>query len=187
MSAGPARPENEVRICVAIKRGDLQAVKDLLEKYPQFLNGFKSDSPMHVAAEYNRSDVIELLFLMGASIDPLDPFERTPMHCAVERNSLSAIKTLCMLGSKAARMKNRSGNTPFHSTICHCNADVVEALVQLGGGDINVVDSQGKTLLDCVIRKQATTLLKEEIPRLQSFEDSIKFMGGKRASSRGEL
>lgn len=184
MSCWPTRPKDEQRIYTAIIQGSLQEVKDSLEEHPQFLNGFKRDvnSPMHVAAEYDRSDVIELLVLMGASIDPLDSFKRTPMHCAVETNSLSAIKTLCMLGSKAARMKNMFGDTPFLFTIRHCNVDVVEALVQLGGGDINVVDSQGKTLLDCVIRKQAATLLKEEIPRLQSFEDSIKFMGGKRSS-----
>ncbi|OQW67426.1 MAG: hypothetical protein BVN35_20515 [Proteobacteria bacterium ST_bin11] len=180
MSAFQMRPKEELRVYTAIEQGDLQAVKSSLEEYPQFLNQFKFDSrsPMHVAAEYNKGDVIELLALMGASIDPIDNLHQTPLHLAVKQNSLCAIRTLCMLGSRASQTTNKFGYTPFHYTVDHCSVDAVEILTQLGNGNINVVDNQGKTLLSYILRKKRCTLQRKEFSKLEHFENVVKLMGG---------
>lgn len=81
----------------AIISGNMDMVKSLLKaaknKNLEDKNVWRK-TPLHLAAEYGHSDLVNLLLTSGAVIDPLDGNRDTPLHCACKSGHLKCVQTL---------------------------------------------------------------------------------------------
>jgi ankyrin repeat protein len=93
----------------------------------------------HVACQYGRDNIIELLY---SNIKTKDLFEeknkigQTPLHIASKSNSLSCLLKLLQLGANINTQDN-NGNTPLHLAIEKKNLSCVKNLI-LSGAKINL-------------------------------------------------
>ena len=69
-------------------------------------------TPLQLAAEYDRADMIRLLALHGASLNTQDKKGRTPLHRATYEGKVEAAEALLETGADPMVL-NKSGKTPF--------------------------------------------------------------------------
>lgn len=94
-------------------------------------------TPLHLAACYNRVDVISLLLSKGATLTQGDEYGRTPLHNAVKEGHLAATKLLLEYGSPEifdnfGRKPKAYVSGPDHDYILSCLDEASRA------GEINV-------------------------------------------------
>ncbi|XP_066027124.1 myotrophin [Pocillopora verrucosa] len=80
----------------ACKNGDLDQVKDIMEKpgfdvNAEILNG---RSGIHFAADYGQSNVIEYLLSKGADINRADKYGITPLLASIYESNTDCVKLL---------------------------------------------------------------------------------------------
>ncbi len=123
-----------------------QKVSDLI-KY----NGVPADltdpstgnTPLHVAAEYGKADIISCLVAHGAQLEHKNKKGYIPLHLAVVNGNYACVKTLLDYGSTAnVRAKNK--NTPLHCAVARGDKDLVKLLLDYGANP-NAPDKKGST------------------------------------------
>lgn len=130
----------------AIKLGDLSMIKFFVSKFPDV--NFKESSdfhyPIHAAVIRGDITIVDYLLDSGAHVNAKtdDPFHDTPLHVAVKSNAYDIACLLLRRGADA-KEKNEMGETP----IVHATTVNMAKLFVDNGADINVVDTQGKTIL----------------------------------------
>lgn len=146
-------PRSELPIHNAVTMGDLQRVKDLLDKNPSLVNSM-SDSggtgltPLHMAASSDRVDVASLLLARGADIDARWYLNgMTPLALALHSGKIDVAKLLI---TKGARFDfDDKGLGILCKAIATRRKDIVELLLEKGA-DVNAHGSDGTTpLLAC--------------------------------------
>ncbi|CAH3039923.1 unnamed protein product [Pocillopora meandrina] len=85
----------------ACKNGDLDQVKDIMEKpgfdvNAEILNG---RSGIHFAADYGQSNVIEYLISKGADINRADKYGITPLLASIYESNTDCVKLLLEKGA----------------------------------------------------------------------------------------
>jgi ankyrin repeat protein len=89
----------------SVKYGDLNKVREFIEKEASFLN--KKDTfgmtPLHYAVEYNEPDIVKFLVEKGAKKNLADLQGRTPLDIAKDRKQNEIIK---ILTSSSPRKQN---------------------------------------------------------------------------------
>jgi hypothetical protein len=145
----------------AAEQGDVAAVTELLDAGAD-VNAYRDDlgrTPLHVAAWYGRTSVVELLIARGAEVDRRTG-ERSPDYGPNRRETalmraagwghLETVRVLLAAGADASA-RNTNGETPLHFAVCAHGADVpavVELLIDAGGADPNAVDRWRRTPLE---------------------------------------
>ena len=85
---------------MAIERGDTQEVKEILERYPEFVNLKSANhwTPILFATRYGYLDIVKLLCEKGANLEM-----RNPLHVASYSNfgNLDVVKYLLERGVSA--------------------------------------------------------------------------------------
>lgn len=93
----------ELPLPLAVQQGDLPTLRArIAAATADELNAFSpdsSDTPLHTACHYLRSDIVELLLDAGAFIDPQDAFHRTPLTLACQGGDLATVKVLVAHGA----------------------------------------------------------------------------------------
>ena len=93
-------------------RGEVDAVARMLDDgLPVDIRDVGGDTALHNAAEYNHSDVAQILLLKGANPNKRDVNGRTPLHYAARFNSTDVIKLLLQHGANWD-LCNNEGYTP---------------------------------------------------------------------------
>eukprot|EP01101_Sappina_pedata_P013488 TRINITY_DN9759_c0_g1_i1.p1 TRINITY_DN9759_c0_g1~~TRINITY_DN9759_c0_g1_i1.p1 ORF type:complete len:124 (-),score=62.63 TRINITY_DN9759_c0_g1_i1:128-499(-) len=102
----------------AIKTGDLSGVKDAVEKDKANVNeveaSFRKSTPLHSAADFGHTDVIEYLLSKGANINAKDSFGNTPLLCAVYEGHVEATQLLVSKGA-STKDKGPDGKTALEA------------------------------------------------------------------------
>jgi ankyrin repeat protein len=159
------------QIHVAAKAGDSAKVGALLKDNPELVSSRdKGWTPLHVAAEFGRMNVAELLLANKADsnakvlnvlkyrVIPYDPDPRyvglTPMHLAV-REGYKDVVALMLAKGADVNAKDNGGYTLLHTAVSrNCcrdarsehNKDMVELLLAKGA-DVNAVAISGRSPL----------------------------------------
>jgi ankyrin repeat protein len=146
--------------------GHVDKVAAFLKNDKKLVNARDSGGrpPLHWAALYGQTRVMELLLAEKADVNLLDGDGFTPLHWAATFNKRDAVEVL--LASKAdMNIKvEKYGWTPLRLTVIHGNMAAAEALLN-GGSDPNVKDDQNIPLLhQAVIRgkKEMVELLLDK-------------------------
>ncbi|XP_059809885.1 transient receptor potential cation channel subfamily A member 1a [Hypanus sabinus] len=105
----------------ACLQGAFEAVKFMLSKYKgeknilHILDGIKQ-TPLHKAATYDSSDLVEYLIEQGADMNMTDSESRTPLLWATSHGAWNTVKTLVKRGANV-KIKNNMQCNFLHLTV----------------------------------------------------------------------
>ncbi len=113
-------------------------------------------TPLHVAACYGRTEILDWLLDMGANPDCSDFFGSTPLHCAAMHGYQNAV-LLLMYAKAPLDRKDDDGNQPLHLAAVNGHADCVKALLYFAehagiGLNVNEENKDGDTALHLTVR-----------------------------------
>ncbi|XP_059620851.1 myotrophin [Phlebotomus argentipes] len=84
----------------ALKNGDLDQVKDLIEKKGVEVNrDIDGRRPIHFAADYGQTEVLEYLITKGADVNALDKHGISVLLAAIWEGHTSCVETLLKKGA----------------------------------------------------------------------------------------
>ena len=121
-------------------------------------------APLHWAALYGQTKVMELLLAQKADVNLLDGDGFTPLHWATTFNKRDAVELLLAHKANMNIKVEKYGWTPLRLAVIHGHLEAAEALLN-GGSDPNVKDDQNIPLLHQAIirgKKQMVELLLDE-------------------------
>ena len=127
------KSEENTGLHLAAKQGQNAVVKMLTKKMSDInRQNKKGKTAVHVAAEFNQTEVCKILCLVGATTELLrDNDGYLPIHIACVKNHLGVLKVLVEGGAKI-RSKGPEGWLPLHLACKHNSIQVVEYLLDNG-------------------------------------------------------
>jgi ankyrin repeat protein len=137
------------RFAVAIDRGDLAAVKALVEEGnpPDSAIDYGGEpiTPLYKAAGEGRTEIVKYLIEKGADVNFRGKeWGHTPLSEAAGRGFDDVIEVLLKAGADP-KVKDRNGYTAFAIAALGGQTDAAEALI--AHSDVNAADNYGNTLL----------------------------------------
>ena len=153
-------PAAEVSIHEAAMKGDLAAVKKLLEQNPALLEARDEDegvTPLAYAAGFGRMEVLEFLVARGADVNARDARGLSALHLTVYTGQLQALRYLL---DKGADVKSRgpSGMGPLHFA-ARQRGEIAGLLVERKA-DVGARDDYGNTALILAVREGAHEVVR---------------------------
>lgn len=129
----------------AVRKGDLQAVKQLVREHPELVNvtGKDNTTPLH---ESGSRAIAELLIGGGAAIDTEDKYIGTPLHKAAFYANQDVAELLIAQGADVNAKNRLDGKTALHIVAWGALTDFMELLIA-NGADLNAKDNYGRTAL----------------------------------------
>ena len=142
----PAQPQE---IFDALRKGDIPAVKALIEKSPQLVDARDGDGNMalHYAAYGQDAGLVNYLIDKGAKIDLPGAQAKTPLHIAVSNDHREIVGALLKRG---AALETRDDYQRTALILCARElgqAATGRVLIE-AGADVNAVDKFGSTALE---------------------------------------
>ena len=132
----------------AVRGGDLEKVKTLLQSHGDWLNSPDQNqkTPLHLALESGHADIAKYLIEQGADINLKDKDKASPLHNAAYLGSLEIVDVLLKQGATSLNEGNFRGQTPLHFACERGHPDVATRLLD-AGADIEARDMVGRTPL----------------------------------------
>jgi ankyrin repeat protein len=133
----------------ASERGYLEIVQALLGREGTDVNrsGVGGDTALHEAALKGRIEVARALLQAGANARKSNDNGETPLHYASENGCIEIVRALLEAGAGAdVRKCDGGGHSPIYRACEWGHFEVFRALVE-AGGDVNKLDSEGRTAL----------------------------------------
>lgn len=143
----------EARLINAAARGDLENVRDLLERKAQIDARDPSGHTALMAAAVNgRIEVIRMLAERRANINALDDLGTSPLSFSASNQQLDAVKLLLELGARV-NVQSKFGRTALMSASTNYSISIVRLLLD-AGANIDLQDELGMTALMYACRKR---------------------------------
>jgi len=132
----------------ALRKGDIQSVKALVEKSPELLDSRDRNglTPLHYAANGGDAGLINYLIDKGAKLEPKET-RKTPLHLAATNDRSEAVAALI---KKGAPLETRDDYSRTALILCareRGQAATARILIE-AGADINAVDKFGDSALN---------------------------------------
>lgn len=117
----------------AIRAGDIDLVKKLIEKDPGLLNkplnAYQRLSSLHIAALYGRAHVMEVLLEAGAEPNVCGTKARTPLMVACKRGKAACVDLLVRSGANVLAFEASNGRTCLHYAARGGHYECVERII----------------------------------------------------------
>ncbi|XP_034936142.1 ankyrin repeat domain-containing protein 16-like [Chelonus insularis] len=140
---------------IAAREGYLEIVKFLCENWKnhsfKVVNVVNKDTkrPLHEAAQFAKSDIVEYLIDNGAEVDAIKRADWTPLMLACTKDGPDAIESIKKLIKAGANLslRNKDGWMPLHIASRVGNANIIKLLLEVEPELINVSSKNGRTAL----------------------------------------
>ena len=136
-------------ITEAAASGDIAAVRDLLTAEPVLVHShsYEGWTPLHLAAHYGHSQVVEMLLAHGADVHAraTNDLGSSPLLWAIMGQDVAAV-TLLLEHGAGINETTTAGSTPLHKAAVIGNAALVRLLLARGA-NVNARNSGGQTPL----------------------------------------
>ncbi|XP_067668390.1 putative ankyrin repeat protein RF_0381 [Haliotis asinina] len=132
----------------ACEGGDLETVKLLLSLNIVDINshGWRSRTPVMVAARYGSAQVVELLVTKGADVSLVDGVKDNILHYACRGGDIETVKLVLSLNVVDINSRGQNSQTPVIVAAQGKHRDIVELLVT-EGADVSLVDNSRTNIL----------------------------------------
>ncbi len=127
-----------------LRKGDVPAVKALIEKSPQLLDAKNANgaSPLHLAARGKETGLIDFLIEKGAKIEAAEATGKTPLHIAAMTDNSGAVAALLRHGA-ALEARDNYGRTPLILCAREEGRAATGRLLIESGADVRAADKFG--------------------------------------------
>ena len=145
----------------ACKAGNVSLVQTLIEhKADITVKNNRGDMPVHIAADYDREEVIlALITEFGCDTNIAGSNGWTLLHYACKEGNVNLVRTF--IEHKAdITAKNNQSNMPVHIAVKYNRGEVILALITEFGCDTNIADSNGSTLLHYACKAGNVSLVR---------------------------
>ena len=119
----------------AIKKGDINKVRELIEKDSDIVNGiinypcdYYSCNPLHIAIKVNNKEIAELLIKYGADVNGKNNSYQSLLHLAAQYNRKEIAELLIKNGADV-NARGDISQTPLHTAALYNSKDVAEVLI----------------------------------------------------------
>ncbi|XP_067669744.1 putative ankyrin repeat protein RF_0381 [Haliotis asinina] len=128
--------------------GDLETVKLLLSLNIVDINshGWRSRTPVMVAAQYGPSQVVEFLLIKGADVSLVDGVKDNILHYACRGGDIETVKLVLSLNVVDVNSRGQNSQTPVIVAAQWKHRNIVELLVT-EGADVSLVDDSRTNIL----------------------------------------
>ena len=146
---------NKVRFFIALKSGDLEQVRALVEDDPDLLGektewGIASEgyywplgiTALHWAAGIGDLALVNFLLNQGAELEAHER-SKTPLHIAALMHQLDIVNLLITRGA-GVNSQTALGHTPLHFAVMRNHLEIAEILLK-HGAKIEIADNSGHT------------------------------------------
>ena len=150
----------------AVRSGDLEKVKTLLQRHAEWLNSPDQNqkTPLHLALESGHADIVKYLLEQGAGINLKDKDKATPLHNAATLGNLEIVDLLLKKGATSLNEGNFRGQTPLHFACERGHPEVATRLLD-AGADKEARDMIGRTPLMTTALSKNMEIAKDLIKR----------------------
>ncbi len=141
-------PESEAQeLFQAIQEGDAGLFKQIIERDDSLVHitDPSGNSPLHIAAYFNRTEMVQILLKEGASIQASNSDQRNALVFAVAGNGLECARILLEAGIDVSA-KDSEGRQPVHWCAVQGSAGMASLLLKYGA-NINALDHRMRTAL----------------------------------------
>ena len=142
-----AAADSDLRLVEAVERGDMEAVRSLLEQHVD-VNASQADgaTALHWAAHRDDQESAELLIDVGANVNAVNDYGITPLSLACTNGSAAMVKKLLEAGADP-NTALPTGETVLMTAARTGNEEAVKALL-LKGAEVNAKETRrGQTAL----------------------------------------
>ncbi|XP_067010313.2 ankyrin-3 [Anabrus simplex] len=149
---------------MAVHRGNVEAVRLLLEHNAHVNVTDSLGTPLHIAILMNQMECFKILLENGADVHSQDEKGKYPLHLAVEQGNTEFAKTLLEEYKAFVDAKDKTGNTPLHYAIHLIFPELIELLLEHGAHifEENVLQRspldnavvKGLSLFDMLVQKR---------------------------------
>ena len=94
-----------------------------------------------------------MLITAGAAMNIVDEYGNTGLHLATKYGNITVIEYLIEMGHEV-NVKDLKGRTPLYIAGIHHQFDCMKLLIQKGNADINILDNEGCSLLDVLLKQE---------------------------------
>ncbi|NLC23924.1 MAG: hypothetical protein GX776_05595 [Oxalobacter sp.] len=101
-------------LAIAVETGDPDVIKTLIDADVHLdttANSFEKPTPLHMAVQKKRSDIVDMLLTAGANPNSLDRYKRTPLHTAGRYPDAAIVKRLLAAGANPNAADEKGENT----------------------------------------------------------------------------
>ncbi|KAG0609884.1 hypothetical protein M758_7G021200 [Ceratodon purpureus] len=160
------KPERNDVIHMAVKRGKVKDVQDVLDRLMKSMNHLSSDfqveylgalcdgkAPLHLAVQGGQVEIVEaLLRVPNIDVNKRDVSGDTPLQMAVQGGHIQIVKALLGDPYVEVNVRGASNYTPLQMAVQGVDTEIVKALVGAPKIDVNVRDVSGETPLQKAVQ-----------------------------------